>query len=354
MKEPIDYHRFVLPPESTLHRAIEVMTLSDMDIVIIADKSQRLKGILVDSDIRKAILQKRDLNTEIRVVMNTKPAVLPHNTSYDNIAQFIRSSGHANIPLVDAKNRIRGLAQASQYLPPIAELSNWVVLMAGGQGSRLYPLTASQPKPLLHVGNRPILETIIAQFARMGLRRFILALNHHAPKIRSHFGDGRASGIQIRYVEEPRPLGTAGPLSLIGREFSAPIIVMNGDLLTTVDIKALLRFHSNEGSLATVCVREYDFQIPYGVVRMDDSHLIEIVEKPSHRSFINAGIYVLDPKVLAWVPKGRCFDMPALLEKVCKRQPGAVSCFPIREYWIDIGHIQDLVRAQNEYGKYFP
>lgn len=354
MKNVFDYRRLLLPPTTTLHRAIEVMTAAGTDIVLVAGKNDRLLGIIVDSDIRKAILKGKSLATKLSEVMNRQPVTLAHDTPPAEVERLFQASPRANVPLVDSSGRVRGLAQMSRYLTAKRELANWVVLLVGGQGRRLHPLTENQPKPMLPVGDKPILETIVEQFVASGFRNIIMAINHQAAQIRGHFGDGRRLGANIRYVQERQKLGTAGPLSLLARRFSEPLLVMNGDLLTRVDFRALLKFHEEEKSSATVCVREYDFQVPYGVIHMDDHRLRAIVEKPTHRFFVNAGIYVLAPKALAQIPKGRRYDMPELLQKLTRRQPGSVGCFPIREYWIDIGQLRDYERAQVEYGKFFP
>lgn len=354
IKNEFDCKELILPRTATVHRAIEVMTGPEgRGIVLVAGPSRKLEGVVVDSDIRKAILKGIGLECPLSKVLNPRPVTLPYKLPSEDIVRFFRKNPRASIPLVDAKGIVRGLAQMSEYLAQPEDHPNWVVLMVGGEGRRLLPLTKSRPKPLLPVGDKPILETIIEQFSAAGFKNFILAVNHQAEQILEHFGNGRKMGANIRYIQERKAMGTAGSLSLLGRKFSEPLIVMNGDLLTKIDFKALLRFHEEEGVLATVCVREYDFQVPYGVIQMENDRLTEIVEKPTQRFFVNAGIYVLDPKVLSLVPRKETYDMPRLLEKVNRRKKGAVGCFPIREYWIDVGQIPDYQKAQREYGKNF-
>jgi dTDP-glucose pyrophosphorylase len=353
MKATVDYRELMLPPGATVRRAVEVMTASGTDIVLVADHRRRLKGIVVDSDIRKGILRGLGLEAPLSKVMNSKPSTLSVTLSRDEIAHAFEESPRANIPLVDKAGRVAGLARMADYLAHRQDKPNWVVLMVGGFGRRLHPLTETQPKPLLPVGDKPIMETIVEQFTGAGFRNFVFAVNHHADQIRRHFGDGGRLGANIRYVHESKPLGTAGPLSLLPGVYKDPLIVMNGDLLTKIDFKSLLEFHTQEKSLATVCVREYDFQVPYGVIQMDGHKLLRIVEKPTHRFYVNAGIYVLDPKVLKTIPRGKPYQMPDLLEKVRRRKAGSVGCFPIREYWIDIGQMKDYERAQAEFSKFF-
>jgi dTDP-glucose pyrophosphorylase len=351
--EADDYRKLVLPASASVRQAIKVMTVCGNNIVLVAGKDRKLKGIVVDSDIRKGILRGHDLEAPLSKVMNASPATLPSTMNREALMRFFTATPRANMPLVDAKGRICGLAQMSRYLTQKRERPNWVVLLVGGAGERLRPLTEKQPKPLLLVGDKPLLETIIEQFLAAGLSRFVLAVNHHADQIRAHFGDGSRLNADIRYVQETKRLGTAGPLSLLPAGYKDPLIVMNGDLLTKIDLKSLLDFHSEEKNLATVCVREYDYQVPFGVIEMKDHRLTRIIEKPTHRFFVSAGIYVVEPKILKWVPRDKYFGMPDLLELVRRRKPGSIGCFPIREYWIDIGQMKDFERAQVDYPKFF-
>lgn len=354
MSYRVDFRRLILPPTASLKRAIEVMSgPGGGGIVLVCGKGDTLAGVVVDSDIRKAILKGVNLNSPLAKAMNPSPVTLRHDLPREEIAAFFRREPRASIPLVDAAGRVKGLAQLSQFVTAAVERPNLVVLLVGGQGRRLLPLTADKPKPLLPVGDKPILETILEQFVASGFRRFAFAVNHRAEQIRKHFGDGRRFGVAISYLDERKPLGTAGPLSLLSKGEKHPVIAMNGDLLTKVDFGALLRFHEDESFAATVCVREYDFQVPFGVVQMDGHRLTGLTEKPTHRFFVNAGIYVLGPAALSRLKRGRRFDMPDLLEGERKRKAGSVGCFPIREYWIDIGRVEEYKRAQDEYTRFF-
>jgi len=354
MRRHADFTRQLLPKTATIRDAMRVMTApGGTAIVMVTGPSDRLLGVVVDSDLRKAMLKGLGLDTPLAKILNPKPFTLPHDLETDQIRGIVGDKPRALIPLVDKKGRVRGLVETMRELARMPEHPNWVVLMVGGQGRRLRPLTEDKPKPLLTVGDRPILETIIQQFTSAGFRRFILSVNHHSAQIRRHFGEGKRFGAEIRYVNERKRLGTAGALSLIKRKFSAPVIVMNGDVLTKVDFQDLLTFHEADGHKATVCVREYDFQVPYGVIDIEGHHLRRILEKPTHRFFVNAGIYVLDPSVLPFVPRNKRYDMPALIEKIRKRKESTVGCFPIREYWIDIGRLPDYHRAQKDFGKFF-
>lgn len=354
MTTPIDYRLLLVPPGASLKRVMEVMTVkTSAGMVMVVDRRGRLLGVAVDSDIRKGLLRGATLETKVSEVMNRRPKTLPHRLGEPALREAFLRDRVASIPLVDARGCVRGFAQLADFAAAPSERPNAVVLLAGGRGLRLRPLTEDRPKPLLPVGNKPILETIVEQFVAAGFRRLFLSVSHQADQIQAHFGDGSPWKASIRYIRESKPLGTAGPLSLLPVKPQAPILVMNADLLTKVDFNALLDFHQAEGALATVCVREFDIQIPYGVVEMAGHHLERIVEKPTQRFFVNAGIYVLSPKALASLRRGTRLDMPELLERLRRRSRRAVGCFPVSEYWIDIGKMDDYKRAGDDYPKVF-
>ena len=233
----------------------------------------------------------------------------------------------------------------------LGKKTGWCSWLAGSVPG-LGPLTANQPKPLLKVGQKPILETIMENFIRHGFRKFYFSVNYLGEMIETHFGDGSRWGVRIEYLREQKRLGTAGALSLLPEKPDKPFFVMNGDILTNVDFAQLLHFHVHTGATATMCVRDYDFQVPYGVVRIEGERLARIEEKPVQRFFVNAGIYVLEPPALDLTPADTFFDMPQLFERIVEcGQEAAV--FPIREYWLDIGRGDDLQRARSEYELHF-
>lgn len=354
MKPHPDFRKLLLPKTATIRDSMRVMSApTGAGITLIVDSKRVLLGVVVDSDLRKAMLKGHGLDTPLHKVMNRNPFTLPHDTPLSRIRSIVGDNLRAIVPLVDKKGRVMNLVMTIRQFAAVPAQPNWVVLMVGGFGQRLQPLTKKKPKPLLPVGDKPILETIVKQFTAAGFTSFIFALNHHADQIRRHFGDGGRFGADINYVCERKRMGTAGALSLLKRSFSSPLIVMNGDVLTKIDFRFLLEFHTTEKNLATVCVREYDFQVPYGVVEIDGHHMLRMEEKPTRRLFVNAGIYALEPEVLRLVPRNRFYNMPSLIERVRKRRRRAVGCFPIREYWIDVGRIPDYRKAQGEYEKFF-
>ena len=230
---------------------------------------------------------------------------------------------------------------------------HWVVLMAGGLGSRLKPITDDIPKPLIKVGDKPILETVLGGFAKAGFGKFFISVNYKAEMIRDYFGDGSAWGVEIDYLEENERLGTAGALSLLPERPRRPFFVMNGDLLTTVNFDQMLKYHHAHQAFSTVCVREHSITVPFGVIDFDDHRLLGIREKPTQKFFVNAGVYLLDPGVLDHLSANEAVDMPTLIERtIAAGKPSVV--FPLREYWIDVGRLDDLQRASDEFQRILP
>jgi len=253
-----------------------------------------------------------------------------------------------HVPIVDDDGVICGL-ETLQHLTEKPSYDNPVFLMAGGFGIRLHPLTENTPKPLLEVGNRPILETIIDQFIDHGFHDFYISTHFKAEQIRDYFknGDQQGQGVNIHYIHEEVPLGTAGSLGLLPDNLpDLPIVVMNGDLLTNVDFRNLLDFHNNNNADATMCIREYDFQVPYGVVALDGCSIREIKEKPIHKFFVNAGIYVLNKNLINKVDGESYLNITDFLEK--ELDSGGVNAFPIHEYWLDIGRMEEYKKANQD------
>jgi NDP-sugar pyrophosphorylase family protein len=224
--------------------------------------------------------------------------------------------------------------------------------MVGGLGTRLRPLTQDTPKPMLPVGGKPILQTIVEKFASYGFVNIVMCVNYKSEIIQNHFGDGSRFGVTIEYIFENERMGTAGALSLLSQRPEEPFFVMNGDLLTNVNFEHLLEFHEHHNAVATMCVREYDFQVPYGVVNIQEGKIITIEEKPVHKFFVSAGIYMLEPKSIEHIPSNTFYDMPTLFEKLIAMNENALS-FPLREYWLDIGRMEEYEKANSEYHEVF-
>lgn len=346
-----NWRRAVLRDGGTVAEAIRIVDTSGIQFCMVLDENDRLLGTVTDGDIRRALLKAIPLDAKATEIARREPKSARLTDTPERLIEIMRVAVIRQLPIVDDGERVLDLVVLDDMLTPPKGRDNWVVLMAGGLGNRLQPLTADTPKPLLKVGNQPLLETILETFLAHDFRKFYVSVNYMADQIKAHFGDGGKWNCTIRYLEEDQRLGTAGALSLIGA-IEKPVVVMNGDVLTTINFASLLDFHDEQGSCATMCVREYDFQVPYGVVELENQRITSIVEKPTHTFFVNAGIYVLDPQVLSLIPQSSYFEMTELFAKVIARK-GITAAFPIREYWIDIGKLEDFHRANGEYPQLF-
>jgi dTDP-glucose pyrophosphorylase len=336
----------LIPADASIIDAINIIDRSAMQIGLVVDDQRKLLGVVTDGDIRRAILNKVSLDEPVKTIMAKEPISAHVNDVRELLLRTMKQKNLRHLPILDDDGCVVGL-ETFFGLVKQESFDNPVVIMAGGKGTRLRPLTEDCPKPLLCVGDKPILETILENFLSFGFRRFYFSVNYKAEMIQDHFGNGEKWGADISYIEEKQPLGTAGALSLLPERPTMPFFVMNGDLLTKVNFRHLLDFHTDHGANATMCVRQYQFQVPYGVVQTDGQKLLEVEEKPVHSFFVNAGIYVLNPAVLDVIPANTYYDMPELFEHLLKqgRKP---TVFPIREYWLDIGQIGDYEQANKD------
>jgi dTDP-glucose pyrophosphorylase/predicted transcriptional regulator len=340
-------------PELDMLQALQRIEQGSAQIVLVVDAGNRLLGTVTDGDVRRAILRGVRLDAPVSAVMNANPMSIEDGMSQEAAIALMRDKVLHQLPVVDRERRVVGLITLDAVLRAFRG-DTTVVLMAGGLGSRLRPLTDATPKPLLPIGGRPLIEITIENLARQGFGRFLLSVNYKADMFREHFGDGQRFGVEIGYLEESEQLGTAGALRLLPDRPGTPILVMNGDILTALDARLLMLHHREQGAPATMCVREYDWKVPYGVVRMDGGgRLAAFEEKPSRREFVNAGIYVLSPEALELLPPAGAVDMPTLFDLVSARL-AAPAVYRLREYWLDIGHLDDLRRAQAELPSLFP
>jgi dTDP-glucose pyrophosphorylase/predicted transcriptional regulator len=335
----------------TVFMAIKALDQSAIQLLLIVDETKRLLGTVTDGDIRRGILRGVSMEAKVQEVMNNSPTVCKSSENREHIFEMMRSKKFRHIPIIDWNGRVVRVETLDSFLT-VEDQENPVILMAGGLGTRLSPLTDECPKPLLNIGGHPLLETIVLNLSKHGFRNIYISVNYRADMIEEHFGDGSKWGVNIRYIHETKRMGTAGSLSLLPEKPKKPIIIMNGDLLTKVNFKQLVDFHSEHEAKATMCVREYEYQIPYGVVHTENENIISIVEKPIQRYFVNAGIYVINPEVLEGIPRDTFYDMPTLYDQLIKDKQRTVI-FPIREYWLDIGRMDDYTRANLEFLEVF-
>lgn len=336
---------------STIKEALQIIDNGALQIALVVDENDILIGTLTDGDIRRGLLKGLDLTSSIESIIFKMPTIAKISDTKEEILKMALSKKLHQIPIVDEKGRILDIQEIEELIKP-KNKTNKVILMVGGLGTRLRPLTETTPKPMLKVGNKPILQTIVEKFAEYGYTNIIMCVNYKSHMIQDYFGDGKEFGVNIEYVLENQRMGTAGALSLLKDKPKEPFFVMNGDLLTNVNFEHLHNYHLSTNSIGTMCVREYDFQVPYGVVNIKDSKIISIEEKPTHKFFVSAGIYMLSPEVLEYIPENQFYDMPTLFEKIISKGKNTIS-FPLREYWLDIGRIEEYKKANEEYDEVF-
>nr|WP_319528628.1 nucleotidyltransferase family protein [Pseudomonas laurentiana] len=339
----------LVSPQTSLNDAVAVMDKAALRIVMVVGPDRVLLGTLTDGDVRRALLSHYPLESEVSGVMCKTPRAVKGKWSREQILTTMEQYKILQMPVVDAQGRVIGLETLQDMLQR-KHLDNPVFLMAGGFGTRLRPLTQNCPKPLLKIGEKPILELILESFVEAGFHRFFISTHFLPDMIKEHFGDGSQWGISIQYVHEDEPLGTGGALGLLPHdEIDLPLFVMNGDLLTRLDFKSLLDFHYAHEGVATMCVREHEHRVPYGVVTSEGHRIKSMVEKPVYRYFINAGIYLLSPALVKTIQRNVQIDMPTILEQQMSAGKN-VNMFPVHEYWLDIGRMEDFQRAQDEFG----
>ena len=335
---------------TTIKQAMKIISNGAIQIAIAVDKKGKLIGTLTDGDIRSGFLNGLNLNSPVKSIIFKKPIIVKENFAKDKLMNLALSKKIYQIPVVDKNGKVQGIYVLDELIN-IKSKSNIVVIMAGGKGMRLRPLTNNIPKPMLKVGNKPILQILVEKFEHSGYKNFIICVNYKSKIIKDYFGDGKKFGVKIEYIHEKKRMGTVGAISLIKKKLQEPFFVINGDLLTNLNFEKLFDFHIKHNSKATMCVKEYNIDSPYGEVTINDKNILSIEEKPRHKVFVNAGVYLLDPKCINLIPK-KFYDMNTLFKKIIFKKYKTLS-FPLEEYWLDIGRFDDYKKANLEYNSKF-
>ena len=353
-----DLTNFCVSPGSSIHHAVGQMEVNSTGIVLVLDSESRLLGTVTDGDVRRAVLANFDLEQPVEALLAgkegspyAKPITAPENADPSELLRILQQNAILHLPLVDQNQRVVALVTLDEFvpehMPPLK-----AVIMAGGEGIRLRPLTDEMPKPMLPVGDRPLMEFTVQQLRDSGIKHLNIAVHHKSEKITEHFGDGREFGVDISYVTEDRPLGTAGALGLIEPPRDT-MLVINGDILTQVDFRAMRAYHREQQADITVAVQQYELQVPYGVIECEGTQVRSLSEKPLFKYFVNAGIYLLEPIVYQFIPNGKRYDMTDLIQRLVA-EGRMVVAFPIKEYWIDVGQQKDYQQAQEHAKKWAP
>ncbi len=345
-----DLERFCIAADATMAQVITCLDGSRLGIVLIVSGDGRLHGTMTDGDARRFALTGSQLDADVQAVLTAKKGThfeRPITGAADGDRadwwRLLKEHNILHLPIVDSEERVVGLVTRVEFEPE--DLPRSALIMAGGFGKRLHPLTADTPKPMLPVGDRPLLEIMIEQLRNVGVGRVHLSTYHQSEKISDYFGDGSQLGVEITYVDEDRPLGTAGAFGLIAPP-TGTLLVVNGDILTDLDFRAFMAFHREHAADLTVAVRQYDFEVPYGVVECDGAEVRSLSEKPVQKYFVNAGIYLLEPAVYEHIDSAEPFDMTELIQRLLGRKR-PVASFPIREYWLDIGEHSQYEEARS-------
>lgn len=343
--------------DQSIRAAMQCIDRGSCGIALVVDSEGKLQGTITDGDVRRAILSGTDLESPVSFILSKKisspypkPVTASEETEASVLVELMQENLLRQIPILDKEGRVKDLVMIDDLMPN-KDLSIQAIIMAGGMGTRLRPLTEDIPKPMLPVGGKPLIELLVKQLCQSGIRRVNIATHYKSEVILNHFGDGRAFGVDLNYVNEDKPLGTAGALGLMGvpRE---PLLVINGDILTQVDFRSMLAYHQEHRSDMTVGVKQYEIKVPYGVVECEGSRVSALKEKPQTQFLVNAGIYLLEPRVYDFIPNGEHFNMTDLIQRLIDSNLMVIS-FPIIEYWLDIGQHSNYEKAQNDLGQSF-
>lgn len=349
------WKNILIDQKTTILDALKVITAGTAQIALVIDRHLKLIGTVTDGDIRTGILAGIKLEEPVEKVMNADPIKAIENSyvksinDRETLLSLMLRHHIRQLPIVNKTGQVVGLRTLDELLQA-KRRENLVVIMSGGAGKRLQPLTNDLPKPMLAIGGKPLLEVNINKLKAQGFERFCLAVGYKAEVIKDYFQDGSKWGVSIQYINEEKPLGTAGALGFLENQESLPFIVMNGDLLTMTRFDNLLDFHVSNKADCTLCVREFDYQLPYGAVEIENQKVISIKEKPSYRYLVNAGMYVLEPSLVNLIAKNEPMQMPYLLEKIISLGY-CMKIFPLMEYWSDIGQLTDYEKACREFDK---
>ena len=347
--EPRSLAAVLSKADESIQEIIHRINWANMEIILVVDSNGALIGTITDGDIRRGILAGVDTSQPTSLIMNPSPTAVPLGTSHSDMLEIMKKQSIRHLPVVDNKYRPIRLERMESLVEHFT--GHDAIVMAGGLGSRLRPLTNTTPKPLLDVGGKPILDHILTGLQNSGIEDVVISVNYMGEQIREHVGNGNNHQLSVNYVSEKERLGTAGALSLLQPKPKRPFLVMNGDLLTRMNYDRLYQFQKEHNHTLVMCVRKHHIQVPYGVVDIENGLVTGLREKPTYDQFINAGIYILTPECLNYIPQNQYFDMTNLIDVILENG-GSVGAFPIIEYWRDIGNPDDLQAAGKEQALY--
>jgi dTDP-glucose pyrophosphorylase/CBS domain-containing protein len=351
MKEN-DLQALYISPNQSIRIAMICIDRGSCGIALVVDQERHLLGTITDGDVRRAVLAGTSIEQPVSLLLEgkistqyPKPVTAFPKTDRKTLIALMQEHVLRQIPILDNDGRIVDLVMMDDLIPT-QDLPLQAVIMAGGLGTRLRPLTQDVPKPMLPVGGKPLMERLIEQLRQVGIRRVNVTTHYKSEKISEHFGDGSSYGVELNYVNEDKPLGTGGALGLIDAP-KGPLLVINGDILTSVDFRAMLAYHKEQQAVMTIAVRQYEIKVPYGVIECKGPRVSALKEKPQMLFLVNAGVYLLEPKVYEFIPNGEHFNMTDLIQWLLNSDH-TIASFPIIEYWLDIGQLADYEQAQDD------
>ncbi|CAM4192476.1 nucleotidyltransferase family protein [Campylobacter armoricus] len=333
--------RLKLTKNASIQEALKVIGNERVRIALVVENNKFL-GVISDSNIRRALLSGGNLSDSIEAIYTKNSLTIKESTSKEELLKLASQTDIYDFPVLNDKNEVIAIKSIASILKE-KSFENEVVLMVGGLGSRLGELTKNTPKPMLKVGKKPILENIVLNFKKQGFKKFIFCVNYKKEVICDYFQNGKNLGIEISYIKEKQKLGTAGALSLI-KDMKDSFVVMNGDILTKLDFEQLIKEHKKSKAMMSVVLREFEFQIPYGVVKISNNIIKDIKEKPVQNFLVSAGIYVLEPQVLKYIEKNAYLDMPNLIKLLLDKKL-KINSYVLQDYWIDIGRLEEYEKA---------
>lgn len=341
-----NFKKLMIASDEKIFKAIEILDNTEKKIVLVTDEKKRLLGTITDGDIRRGLIKKIEIDQSVNKIMNKKPIYISHHISRNDALNIMKDKDILHLPITDKEKKIIDIYFANESTA--IQMKNTVLLMAGGFGKRLFPITAKIPKPMIKIGGKPILERIIENFKGYGFVNFEISTHYLPSKIKNYFKDGKKWNINISYINEDQPLGTAGSIALIKNKDSLPIILANGDIITDLNFEELLKFHNKHNAEITLVIKEYNVQVPYGVVETNNLSIKKIHEKPNQKFHINSGVYVINRSIIKNLKKNKALSMSDLINKSIKLRK-KIMAFPIHEQWIDVGEYAQLDKARKNY-----
>ena len=338
-----NWNKCIISENDTVASAIKNLSSNGLQICLVVNGKKRLVGTVTDGDLRNHILDKKNLNVKIKLLMNKKPHFVKENSSDKKIFEIMKNKNILQIPVVNSKGFIIDLKFWNKIANEKDVVTNKIIFMAGGKGLRMRPLTKNTPKPMIKINNRPLLEKLILDANKQGFKNFILSINYLGSKIQNHFKNGEKFNSSIEYVKEKVPLGTAGSLGNVSiNKISDTFLVVNSDILTNIDYRKLISYHEKNKSDLTMVVKQIFTKHSFSVVKSKGIYLESVLEKPTTEVSYGVGIYVLNKKILKKIKKNKFLNMPDLVHQLKKNNKFKILTYRMYEDWRDIGRPEDV------------